>query len=76
MPTAGTSAETMIRPDAHKTLPKMIFPLISYPRGENRDLNRFSFSSTGNLAGIQQAAASTWAVGMQQVPVSTFDVGA
>jgi hypothetical protein len=38
--------------------------------------NRTSASQTQPAAGLLQAAASTWAAGTQQTPVSTFEVGA
>ncbi len=38
--------------------------------------NRTSASQTQPATGLLQAAASTWAAGTQQTPVSTFEVGA
>ena len=38
--------------------------------------NRTSAAQAQPAGGVQQAAASTWAVGMLQTPVSTFEVGA
>ena len=38
--------------------------------------NRTSAAQTQPGSGVQQAAASTWAVGTLQTPVSTFEVGA